>query len=82
MGGVGHGIQCVIFPFSKMMTIRDSIQFFKCMNRDPLHKARLRFKKLVLQCPTHGLPNNVLLQYFYQSLDLVNKGITGSHLED
>uniref|UniRef100_M1DE40 Integrase core domain containing protein n=1 Tax=Solanum tuberosum TaxID=4113 RepID=M1DE40_SOLTU len=31
--------------------------------------------KLVLQCPTHGLPNNVLLQYFYRSIDLVNKGL-------
>uniref|UniRef100_M1DTB4 Uncharacterized protein n=1 Tax=Solanum tuberosum TaxID=4113 RepID=M1DTB4_SOLTU len=28
---------------------------------------------LVLQCPTHGLPDNVLLQYFYQSLDSLNK---------
>jgi len=41
----------------------------------PLHENWLLFNKLVLQCPTHGLPNNVLLQYFYQILDSVNKGV-------
>ncbi|XP_049362576.1 uncharacterized protein LOC125827308 [Solanum verrucosum] len=63
------------FPPSKMMTIRDSIQSFKRLNGEPLHETWLRFKKLVLQCPTHGLPDNVLLQYFYRSLDSVNKGV-------
>jgi len=29
----------------------------------------------VIQCPTYGLPDNVLLQYFYQSLDSINKGV-------
>ncbi|XP_015166191.1 uncharacterized protein [Solanum tuberosum] len=33
------------------------------------------FKKLLLQCSTHRLPNNVTLQYFYHSLDSVNKGV-------
>jgi len=45
------------------------------MNGEPLHETWLRFKKLVQQCPTHGLPDNVLLQYFYRSLDSVNKGV-------
>ncbi|WMV25466.1 hypothetical protein MTR67_018851 [Solanum verrucosum] len=49
------------FPPSKMMTIRDIIQSFKRLNGEPLHETWLQFKKLVLQCPTHGLPNNVLL---------------------
>ncbi|WMV33083.1 hypothetical protein MTR67_026468, partial [Solanum verrucosum] len=31
--------------------------------------------EVALQCPTHGLPNNVLLQYFYWRLDSVNKGV-------
>ena len=29
----------------------------------------------MLPCPTHCLPDNVLLQYFYRSLDSVNKGV-------
>ncbi|XP_049405185.1 uncharacterized protein LOC125868605 [Solanum stenotomum] len=68
------------FPPSKMMTIRDSIQTFKRMNGEPLHKTWLRFKKWVQHCPTHGLPYNVLLQYFYRSLDSVNKGVADQHL--
>uniref|UniRef100_M1DS84 Retrotransposon gag protein n=1 Tax=Solanum tuberosum TaxID=4113 RepID=M1DS84_SOLTU len=53
----------------------DSIQSFKRREREPLHETWLRFKKLVLQCPTHGLPDNVLMQCFYRSLDSVNKGV-------
>ena len=43
--------------------------------REPIHETWLRFQKLLIQCPTHGVPDNVLLQYFYRSLDSVNKGI-------
>ncbi|WMV42058.1 hypothetical protein MTR67_035443, partial [Solanum verrucosum] len=56
------------FPLSKMMTLRDNIQSFKRLEGKPIHDTWLRFKKLVLQCPTHGFPDNVLLQYFYRSL--------------
>ncbi|KAK4727107.1 hypothetical protein R3W88_032024 [Solanum pinnatisectum] len=57
------------------MILRDRIQGFKCLEGEPIHETWLRFKKLVMQCPKHGLPNNVLLQYFYRSLDSVNKGV-------
>ncbi|WMV32589.1 hypothetical protein MTR67_025974 [Solanum verrucosum] len=30
---------------------------------------------LLLQCPTHGISDNVLSQYFYRSLISVNKGV-------
>ena len=64
-----------LFPPLKIMTIRDNIRSFKRLNGEPLHETWLRFNKMVLQCPTYGLPDNVLLQYFYRSLDLVNKGV-------
>ncbi|KAK4723933.1 hypothetical protein R3W88_026712 [Solanum pinnatisectum] len=67
--------QVRFFPPSKMMSLRDSIQSFKRQEGEPLHENWLKFKKLVLQCPTHGLPDNVLVQYFYQSLDSINKGV-------
>ena len=63
------------FPPSKMLKLRDSIQNFKRLDGEPLHETWLRFQKLLIQCPTHGVPDNVLLQYFYRSLDTVNKGI-------
>ena len=62
-------------PPLKIMTIRANIQSFKPLNREPLHETCLRFNKMVLQCPTYGLPDNVLLQYFYRRLDSVNKGV-------
>ncbi|XP_015163500.1 uncharacterized protein [Solanum tuberosum] len=58
-----------------MMSLRDSILSFKRLEGESLHETWLRFKKLVLQCPTHGFPDNVVLQYFYRSLDSVNKGV-------
>jgi len=60
---------------SKMVTLRDNIQNFKRVDGEPIHETWLMFQKLLLQCPTRGLPNNVLLQYFYHSLDSVNKGV-------
>ncbi|KAK4708671.1 hypothetical protein R3W88_029596 [Solanum pinnatisectum] len=67
--------QVRFFPPSKIMTLRDSIQGFKGLEGAPIHETWLRLKKLVLQCPTHRLPNDMLLQYFYRSLDSVNKGV-------
>ncbi|WMV09160.1 hypothetical protein MTR67_002545 [Solanum verrucosum] len=67
--------QVRFIPFSKMMTFWDNIQSFKRLEGEPIHETWLQFKKLVLQCQTHGLPDNILLQYFYRSLDLMNKGV-------
>ncbi|KAK4731583.1 hypothetical protein R3W88_024571 [Solanum pinnatisectum] len=67
--------QVQFFPPSKMMTLQDGIQVFKHLEGEPIYETWLRFKKLVLQFPTHGLPDNVLLQYFYRSFDSVNKGV-------
>ncbi|WMV09312.1 hypothetical protein MTR67_002697 [Solanum verrucosum] len=58
-----------------MMVLRDNIQGFKRLDGEPIHETWLRFQKLVLQCPTYRLPNNVLLQHFYWSPDSVNKGV-------
>jgi len=58
-----------------MLKLRDNIQNLMRVDGEPIHETWLRFQKLLLQCPTHGLWDNVLLQYFYPSLDIVNKGI-------
>jgi len=49
------------FPPSKMMTLQDIIQSFKRLEGESIHETWLQFKMLVLQFPTHGLPDNVLL---------------------
>ncbi|KAK4716234.1 hypothetical protein R3W88_014572 [Solanum pinnatisectum] len=63
------------FPPSKVMKLRDGIQKFKKINGKPVHEVWLRFKKVLLQCPNHGLPDKLLLQYFYRSCDAVNTGL-------
>ncbi|KAK4713447.1 hypothetical protein R3W88_019354 [Solanum pinnatisectum] len=67
--------QVQFFPPLKMITLWENIQSFKRLEGEPIYETWLRFTKMVLQCPTHGLPDNVLLQYFYRSLDSVNKGV-------
>ncbi|XP_049406215.1 uncharacterized protein LOC125869833 [Solanum stenotomum] len=60
-----------------MVKLRDNIQNFQRVDSEPIHETWLRFRKLLLLCPTHLLPSNVLLQYFYRSLDSVNKSLDG-----
>ncbi|KAK4721417.1 hypothetical protein R3W88_011650 [Solanum pinnatisectum] len=67
--------QVRFFPPSKRMILRDNIQSFKSLEGEPIYETWLRFKKLLLQCPNHGLPHNLLLEYFYRSLDSMNKGV-------
>lgn len=45
--------QCSKWYFSlRQRWCRDSIQCFKFLDGEPIHEMRLRFKKLVMQCPT------------------------------
>lgn len=58
-----------------MTTLRDNIKSLKYLEGKPIRETWLKFKKLVLQYKTHGLLDNILLQYFYWYLDSVNKGV-------
>lgn len=64
-----------IFPALKTMTLRDNIKIFKWLQGDIILKTFLRFKKWLLQCLTHGLPDNIFVLYIYRSLDSANKGV-------
>uniref|UniRef100_M1DN23 Putative plant transposon protein domain-containing protein n=1 Tax=Solanum tuberosum TaxID=4113 RepID=M1DN23_SOLTU len=59
-----------------MVKLGLQIQNFKSLGGELLHEIWLRFKKLLLHCPTHGILDNLLLQYFYWSLDPVNKSLS------
>ncbi|WMV41206.1 hypothetical protein MTR67_034591 [Solanum verrucosum] len=75
---LGRNYRCIlhkILPPSKMVNLSNNIRNFKRVDGEPIHETWLRFQKLLLQCLTHGLSGNVILQYFYQSLDSVNKGV-------
>lgn len=51
----------MFFPSSKIIPLRDNIKVFKCL--EGYYGTWLRFPKLLLQCPTHGLPKNVMVQH-------------------
>jgi len=70
------------FPPSRMMKLRDHIQNFKQIDGETIHETWVRFQNLLLKCPTHGLLSIVLLQYFYWSLDSINKGVSDHMFEE
>lgn len=61
---------------------RDNIQMFRRVGGEPFYQTWLRFRKLLLQCPIHIVPNNFPLQYFYHTLGSVNKGLINKLIED
>ncbi|XP_015169042.1 uncharacterized protein [Solanum tuberosum] len=63
------------FAPSRMMKLRDDIKNFKQNEGEPIHESWTRLKRFLCKCPTYGLPGELLIQYFYRSLDSVNKGI-------
>ena len=66
-------------PHSKMMILRDNILGFKHLKGEPIHETWLRFKKLLLQRPTHGIPDKMLLGCFYRGLGPENRGVADQH---
>ncbi|XP_059289056.1 uncharacterized protein LOC132042546 [Lycium ferocissimum] len=69
------------FPPSRMLQLRDEINNFRQLPDEALHETWIRFKKKVKSCPKHGLPDGVLLQTFYRSLDSVNKSVANNIAE-
>lgn len=57
------------------MKLRYDIKGFKWREGKQIHETWIRFKKLLRKCLTHGLPSDLLFQYFYRSLDLINKEV-------
>uniref|UniRef100_M1DMA3 Integrase core domain containing protein n=1 Tax=Solanum tuberosum TaxID=4113 RepID=M1DMA3_SOLTU len=60
-------------PSLEGMMFRDMILTFKQSDGEQLHEAWLRFKALLGQCLTHGIPERVILESFYRSLSLGNR---------
>lgn len=69
------------FHPSPMILLRDEINNFRQLPNEALHEAWLRFNKKIKQCPNHRLPDDVLLQSFYRSLDSLNKVVANNIVE-
>uniref|UniRef100_M1D811 Retrotransposon gag protein n=1 Tax=Solanum tuberosum TaxID=4113 RepID=M1D811_SOLTU len=59
----------------EVMRLRDHILNFKHLEGEPFHESWLVFKTLLIQCPTHEIPDLVLLESFYRSLNPGNRGL-------
>uniref|UniRef100_M1DR49 Retrotransposon gag protein n=1 Tax=Solanum tuberosum TaxID=4113 RepID=M1DR49_SOLTU len=59
----------------EVMIIRDRILTFNQLEGERVHKSWARFKELSTQCPIHDIPNIILLDHFYRSLDPGNKRV-------
>uniref|UniRef100_M1DAN2 Uncharacterized protein n=1 Tax=Solanum tuberosum TaxID=4113 RepID=M1DAN2_SOLTU len=57
------------------MMFRDRILTFKQLEGERIHEACARLKSLLIRCPTHEIPDIVLLDYFYRSLGPGNKAL-------
>jgi len=58
-----------------VMRLRNHILNFKHLEGEPFHESWLRFKTLLMQCPTHEIPDLVLLECFYRGLSPKNREI-------
>lgn len=75
MGRNCHGFPQNILPSFKNHEAKGWHSKFRQKEIEPIHEWWVIFKRCLQECPTHGLPSELLLQYFYLRLNLVNRGI-------
>jgi len=56
------------FPASRVANIRKEICGIRQSHDETLSEYWERFEKLCIQCPHHQIPNQLLIQYFYEGL--------------
>uniref|UniRef100_M1DLU3 Uncharacterized protein n=1 Tax=Solanum tuberosum TaxID=4113 RepID=M1DLU3_SOLTU len=68
------------FPPLEIMMFREWILTFKQLEGEQIHKSWEIFTELITQCPTHDIPDIILLDCFYRSLGPGNKSGKGLHV--
>jgi hypothetical protein len=56
------------FPASRVANIRKEICGIRQSHRETLSEYWERFEQLCIQCPHHQIPDQLLIQYFYEGL--------------
>ena len=67
-----------LFPAQKMRQMRKDIQSWQQKDGDLFFKAWGQFNDLLLKCPHHKLPQDELVQAFYEGLNATNKVVVDS----
>ncbi|XP_051141221.1 uncharacterized protein LOC127258426 [Andrographis paniculata] len=63
------------FPASRAAILRKEICGIKQQSGETLHEYWERFNKLIIKCPQHQIPSQLLIQYFYDGLSLMDRNI-------
>lgn len=63
----------------KLLNRRDNLLTFRKVGGETIHEIWQRFQKIFQTCPTHGMSNELLLEFFYRGLSLKNRS-TVNHL--
>ncbi|XP_051130793.1 uncharacterized protein LOC127251225 [Andrographis paniculata] len=63
------------FPASRAAILRKKICGIKQQSGETLHEYWERFNKLIIKCPQHQIPPQLLIQYFYDGLSLMDRNI-------
>ncbi|XP_017434569.1 uncharacterized protein LOC108341394 [Vigna angularis] len=63
------------FPTSKTATIRKDIYGIRQLGGESLYEYWERFKKLCASCPHHHISEQLLLQYFYEGLNNMDRSM-------
>ncbi|RDY07268.1 hypothetical protein CR513_08633, partial [Mucuna pruriens] len=63
------------FPASRTATIRKEIYGIRQHPRETLHEYWERFNKLYATCPHHQISEQLLIQYFYEGLSMMDRSM-------
>ncbi|RDX72756.1 hypothetical protein CR513_47714, partial [Mucuna pruriens] len=63
------------FPASRTATIKKEICGIRQKSGETLHEYWERFNKLYATCPLHQISEQLLIQYFYECLSMVDKSM-------
>jgi hypothetical protein len=63
------------FPASRVANIRKEICGIRQSHEETLSEYWERFEQLCIQCPHHQIPNQLLIQYFYEGLMPTDRSI-------
>ena len=61
------------FPASRVAAIRKDIYGIRKQERENLHEYWERFKKLCASYPHHQINEHLLIQYFYEGLNIMDR---------
>ncbi|XP_073039161.1 uncharacterized protein [Primulina eburnea] len=63
------------FPASRAANIRKDICGIRQLQGETLYEYWERFKQLCASCPQHQIPEQLLVQYFYEGLSLFDRNV-------